>query len=173
MLLFILKALVRLIRACRVLEEYDNYSKYFPPHIHKVFPRTERNVFLSCSQKFDSTKFTEIPRCRKNYVKCWRGKWKKPSCPEKTHDPERGGELLASQVENQTRNNCRPGLIHTWEHGVELPFWEATDCQISLNLGASMPVTFRLGLFEMTICLLLKCMSHLSPSAVTLASCGT
>lgn len=88
-------------------------------------------------------------------------------------DPERGGELLSSQVENQTRNNCRPGLIHTWEHGVELPFWEATDWQISLSLGASMPVTFRLGLFEMTACLLLKCTSHLSPSAVILASHGT
>ena len=35
-LLFTPKALVRLILACRVCEEY-NYSKYLLSHVHKVF----------------------------------------------------------------------------------------------------------------------------------------
>ena len=99
---------------------------------------------------FDSTKFTETMCYKKNHAKYWRDKWKEPSCPEKTHDLERGKELLVSWVENQTWINYQPRLIHTREH---LPFWEAIDWQISLILSVLMPITFRLGLFEITVCL--------------------
>lgn len=100
--------------------------------------------------EFDSIMFTETTCYRKNHAKCWRDKWKESSCPEKTHDLETGKELLVSRLENQTWINCQPRVIHTLER---LPFWEATDWQISLILSVLMPLTFRLGLFEITVCL--------------------
>ena len=128
-------------------EEY-NYSKYLLSHVHKVFFSQDREECLPFwLPEFDSTKFTETTCYRKNHAKCWRDKWKESSCPEKTHDLEMGKELLVSRVENQTWINCQPRLIHTLEH---LPFWEAIDWQISLILSVLMPLTFRLGLFEIT-----------------------
>lgn len=149
-LLFTPKALVRLILACRVCEEY-NYSKYLLSHVHKVFFSQDREECLPFwLPEFDSIMFTETTCYRKNHAKCWRDKWKESSCPEKTHNLETGKELLVSWLENQTWINCQPRVIHTPER---LPFWEATDWQISLILSVLMPLTFRLGLFEITVCL--------------------